>query len=140
MTLEQLEQYRDMRQEAKLWEKELADLRRKYGGVVKDTVSGSSAEYPYTTHPITIAGVQTKPNQRIARREKRLQDRKEKLETMLDEIDAAIDELPDSQLRQIIQYHYIDGFSWVKTARMIGGKNTDDSVRKRVTRYFKSVA
>lgn len=134
MTLEQLEQYRDMRQEAKLWEKELADLRRKYGGVVKDTVSGSSAEYPYTTHPITIAGVQTKPNQRIVRREKRLRERKEKLETMLDEIDADIDNLEDSQLRQIIQYHYITGHSWVKTARMVNNK--ESTVRMRVKRYF----
>ena len=136
MTLGQLEQYRDMRQEAKLWEKELADLRRKCGGVVKDTVSGSSAEYPYTAHPVTIAGVQTKPSQRITRREKRLQDRKEKLETMLDEIDAAIDQLPDSQLRQIIQYHYIKGYGWEKTAQLVGGKNTGDSVRMRVKRAF----
>lgn len=135
MTIKQLEQYNDMRREALLWERELQALQRKAGGVVKDTVRGSSADYPYTEHPVTIAGVRTKPNQRILRRQRLLEERRARLEEQLEEIDGFIDGLQDSQLRQIIQYHYIDGHSWVKTARLVNNK--ESAVRMKVQRYFK---
>lgn len=134
MTLKQLEQYNDMRREAKLWERELQALQRKAGGAVKDTVRGSSADYPYTEHPVTISGVQTKPNQRILRRKRRLEARKTALETQLEEIDEFIDSLQDSQLRQIVQYHYIDDYSWKKSAICAG--ISEGAAKMMVRRYF----
>lgn len=132
MTLEMLEQYDDMCREAKMWEQELDELRKK-NTVVKDTVRGSMSSFPYTTHSVTIQGMQ-KPNGRIAAQEKRLEERMERLDAMLTEIDDFIDKLEDSQLRQIIQYHYVNGYSWVKTARLVNNK--ESAVKMRVKRHF----
>ena len=134
MTLKQLEQYEAMMKEKKLWEAELNALYKKYGGSVKDTVRGSFAEYPYTEHPVTITGVQTKPCKRIRQKEERLKRRRAEVSEQLEQIEDFIDGLEDSQLRQIIHYHYIKGYSWVKTAYLMGTK--ESSVRSKVTRYF----
>ena len=136
MTLKQLEQYEAMMKEKKLWEAELNALYKKYGGSVKDTVRGSFAEYPYTEHPVTITGVQTKPNKRILQKEARLKRRRAEVSEQLEQKEDFIDGLEDSQLRQIIHYHYIKGYSWVKTAHYIGGKNSADAIKKRVYRFF----
>lgn len=132
MTLEKLEQYADMRRESQMWERELDELRKK-NTVVKDTVRGSMSSFPYTAHPVTIQGV-PKPSKRFAAREKRLEERRERLAERLAEIDDFIDGLEDSQLRQIIQYRYVKGYSWVKTARLVNNK--ESAVKMRVKRYF----
>ena len=134
MTLKQLEQYEAMMKEKKLWEAELNALYKKYGGSVKDTVRGSVAEYPYTEHPVTRTGGQTRPNKRILQKEARLKRRRAEVSEQLEQIEDFIDGLEDSQLRQIIHYHYIKGYSWVKTAYLMGTK--ESSVRSKVTRYF----
>ena len=136
MTLKQLEQYEAMMKEKKLWEAELNALYKKYGGSGKDTGRGSFAEYPYTEHPVTITGVQTRPNKRILQKEARLKRRRAEVSEQLEQIEDFIDGLEDSQLRQIIHYHYIKGYSWVKTAHYIGGKNSADAIKKRVYRFF----
>ena len=51
-----------------------------------------------------------------------------------EEIEEFIDGLQDSQLRQIIHYHYIKGYSWVKTAGLVNNK--ESAVKMRVKRYF----
>lgn len=132
MTLEKLEQYANMRREAQMWERELDELRKK-NSVVKDTVRGSMSSFPYTSHPVTIQGV-PKPSKRFAAREKRLEERKERLAEQLAEIDDFIDGLEDSQLRQIIQYRYVKGYSWAKTARLVNNK--ESAVKMRVKRHF----
>lgn len=134
LTLKQLEQYEAMAREKKLWEAELNAMYKKYGGLVKDTVRGSSVEYPYTAHPVTITGIQTKPCRRIKQKEERLKRRRAEVEQQLEQIEDFIDGLEDSQLRQIIHYRYIRGYSWVKSAQLMGTK--ESSIRSKITRYF----
>lgn len=118
-----------------MWERELDELRRKTGNVVKDTVRGSSSDYPYTEHPVTITGM-PKRGRSYETKEQRYDRRVMELNAELLQIEAYIDSLQDSQLRQIIHYRYVKGYSWAKVARMIGGKNTEDAVKKRVYRHF----
>lgn len=132
MTLEKLEQYADMLREAKMWKRELDELR-KQNSVVKDTVRGSMQEFPYTEHPVTIEGIPTN-RKNLAAQQKRLEERWETLYERLEEIWDFIDGLEDSQLRQIIQYHYVKGYSWVKTARLVNNK--ESAVKMRVKRHF----
>lgn len=134
VTLEQLEQYPDICREVRTWQNELDALYKKYGGIVKDTVRGSSKDYPYTSHPMTITGVQTQPSKRIKIREERLKRRRAEAQAQKEEIEKFIDGLQDSQLRQIIHYHYIKGYSWVKTAGLVNNK--ESAVRMKVKRYF----
>ena len=56
------------------------------------------------------------------------------------EITKQIEQIQDVQIRVLIELHYIDGLSWNMVANKIGGGNTEDSCRKRVTRYFKKLS
>ena len=47
-----------------------------------------------------------------------------------------ISSIPDSFTRQIFAYRFIEGYSWVRVARIIGG-NTPASVKQRCYRYLK---
>lgn len=67
----------------------------------------------------------------------RLSELEQKLIKESVEIENYISEIPDSFIRQIIRYKYIDGMSWERTARKMGGSNTRDSIRMIVKRYFK---
>lgn len=131
MTLKQLNNYISKKRETEMWERELYFLQKNCA-MVKDVVRGSSKDYPYTSHPITIAGI---PNESSGK-EQLFKRRIKVLKRETQEIENFIDGLQDSQLRQIIYYRYIKDYSWVKTAQKIGGNNTEDSVRKRVKRYF----
>lgn len=54
------------------------------------------------------------------------------------EITKQLEQIEDAQIRTSIQLHYIDGYTWNDVADAIGGGNTEDSCKKRVSRYFKS--
>lgn len=49
---------------------------------------------------------------------------------------AYIEDIDDSLIRQILTCRYVDGKTWVKVAREIGGDNTEDSVKKAAYRYL----
>lgn len=128
MTMDKLEQYRSLCRELRLWR---GALDRRWGNVVTDTVRGSSPHFPYTAHSITITG------NKLDREEARYRRRLERCEKLKQEIEDYIDGIGDSQLRQIIHCRYIEGYSWAKTAYVIGGGNTSDGVRMRVKRHLK---
>ena len=47
--------------------------------------------------------------------------------------------IPDSLLRQIFTYRFINGLTWYQIAEHIGGGNTEDSVRMTCYRYLKKI-
>lgn len=47
-----------------------------------------------------------------------------------------IDTIQDSQLRRIFMYRFYDGLTWLTVAHKIGGRNTEDSVKKQVYRFL----
>lgn len=50
-----------------------------------------------------------------------------------------IDTIPDCQIRQIFTYRFVNTMTWGQVAWKLGGGNTADGVRKRVTRYMNAV-
>lgn len=48
-----------------------------------------------------------------------------------------IDSCPDSHIRTIMELRFLRFFSWAKVAYILGGGNTDDSVKKLCYRYIK---
>lgn len=66
----------------------------------------------------------------------RLTELEQKLIKKTVEIENYISEIPDSFIRQIIRYKYVDGMSWERTARKMGGYNTRDSIRMTAKRFF----
>ena len=47
-----------------------------------------------------------------------------------------ISDIPDSYLRQIFHYRFIDGLTWQQVAFKVGGGNTSDGVRMACMRYL----
>lgn len=45
--------------------------------------------------------------------------------------------VPDSFMRLILTFRYVNGMSWLQVAMRIGGGNTPDSVRKADDRFLK---
>lgn len=59
----------------------------------------------------------------------------ELLET-LNQLEEFIASVKDSRMRRIITLRFIENLSWNKVADRIGGRNTEDSVRKAFERFM----
>lgn len=53
-----------------------------------------------------------------------------------DRLKRFIEDAPDSLMRQILHYRYECRSSWHGVARRVGGRNTNESVRKAAHRYL----
>lgn len=51
-------------------------------------------------------------------------------------LERYISTIPDSLTRQIFQYRFISGLSWLQVALHIGGSNTEASVKMTCYRYL----
>lgn len=115
MTKELLEQYPDI----------CAEIER-LGRPVKDTVSGSSLNFPYTQHPITVFGFNT---ERVAK--------KAHLEKLRDEIEAFRDSLPLPKQRlvnAVMKYKT----RWNVIRRALDSDRSADALRKEYDRIFEN--
>ena len=116
MTREQLEKYHDISVRLKMLTTE----------IVTDSVKGSSDEYPFTSHPISIHGVcrDTKALQEI-----------ELLARQKGEIDSYIEELTDIRTKTLLDLHYRQGKQWTTVASETG--YSPDANEKYLQRFFK---
>lgn len=128
MNIKELKQYRSICREI---EEISIKLKNKN---IHTSVIGSDSEFPYTQHTMSTDGVEsTRENSVLLRRLTALTRRRETIESFVNEID-------DSLTRRIFTLRYIDGNhrpTWVKLARLMGGWNTSEAVRKRHNRYLK---
>lgn len=130
MTHKQLCQYKALKLEIKMLEDKLQAMARE---VVKDTVKGSSREYPYIEQHRTIEG--TAHDQVRARRERRLLAQKRQAEKLLQEIEEYIAGIDDSEMRQIIAMKHIDCKSWTSIGMKMG--YSEAGVRKKYRKFMK---
>ncbi len=126
MTKDDLEQYINLVKEKQDLEKRISK-----GQVVSDIVTGSSADYPYTQHPISISGAI-----HDAKLSKLYIQQRDELAGKCVEIEEWMLSVDDSLVRLAIRHKYESGLTWRETAQRIGGYNTEDSVRKAVERYL----
>lgn len=141
MNTDAIEQYRMLKREhadlnvrAGKLKRELAVMEKKS---VRDRVrGGSGGEMPYT-----VEGIQDKEYSKrktaLQRSFLRMQFLEERLVDMLDEVETYIAAVPDSERRMIMRLHYQDGYSWTKTARILGEGYTADAIRISTQRYLK---
>lgn len=54
-------------------------------------------------------------------------------------LEGWIARIPDSLTRQIFTLRFVEGLSWVRVARRVGGGNSEDGVKKRCYRYLRRV-
>lgn len=115
MTKELLEQYPDICAEIR----ELEEQKRRG---VSDTVSGSSPEYPYTQHTITVKGVPLDLHARLDR-----------LKKQKAEIEAFVAGLPNSAYRRVATYRGLQRLPWDTVAAKMGYRY---SVQKAKRKYY----
>lgn len=137
-----LKQIPDIRKEIQDLEKEIAAIKRRIDVLKKnevcDTVTGSRADL--TVGPIKIRG---HPDREFGVRMGDLQKKKdlmEKKKTELAKIENDAEEyiqsIPQSGMRRLMRYRYMDGLSWQQVAARMGSKHSSESCRKRVKRFM----
>lgn len=111
--------------------------------IVSDTVRGTRRDG--TAGPIKITGI---PDPMYVRKQKlraRYQQLLEKKEVELLELTCQAEEyiqtIPKSELRIMFRLYYIDGYSYLGVARRMNStfpkrRYTEESVRKKITRFF----
>ncbi len=136
ITIEDLKQYRYLIDEIKDIKAEISVLSNNQS---VDVVKASYDEFPYTEHSVTVKGLNkataNKKQKLINKKQRKLQE----LEELKNRINEFIDNIPDRRVRNIIILKYIKGYSWQRTASLIGGNNTADSCRKALSRYMKRI-
>lgn len=116
MTCDELSNYQDL----------AARLKFLTHTEVTDTVNGSSEDYPYTQHPVTLHGV--------AHDDKTLSEVK-LLHEKLNALDAYIDSITDVRAKNLLDLHYRKGKSWARVASDTG--KSMDANRVYLQRFFK---
>ena len=139
MTKEDLEQLCDLRKEIAELEYKIARLRSRGSRIVSDKVQASSKDFPYVQTTVKIEGYDYVGDQKSRKqlRKKRilLQQRKEQAEALELRITQYINSISDSGIRRMIDYKYIEGYTWEKIGRIFHCDRT--TAEKRVSNYLK---
>ena len=127
MTIRDLKDYRVI----------VAELQNKKQELKKcfaaDVVKGSSPEFPYTKHSISVEGVKSDEISESLQREI-LELRKLKRE-----IEDFVFGIEDRMIKNVLLYRYILGGkkkSWQEIAFIIGGNNSASAIRMVAKRYI----
>lgn len=123
MTIKDLSRYKHYKNEAERLRQRLKSE------IVTDTVSGSSPEYPYTKHSITIQGLQEK-------HQAQLHTAYLKAYSELIKLEQFVQSVNDPLVRDIIRLRFEDGLKWEQVADKIVGY-TSEALRKRLIRYLR---
>ena len=136
MTKEELSVLKKINREIEQIKKELNSVNPAMMPV-SDTVLGSSPYFPYTEHPIGIAGFD---NSQYERTVKRIQNRlNQKLQELMDEKDRITEyiySLDDSDLRQILTYKYVNGLNTKQIGEHMGWSSR--TIERRLEVWEKS--
>ena len=139
MTIKDLEDYRQLKNEVAQINESLNRLLDNKNALVFDTVKGSGQVLPYQERLITIQGVSRKYAATFAKRKKRLEDSLNKCLDKMAEIEDFIKTVHRSDIRQIIEYRYIRGLSWVAVSRRVYGVPSENRARMAITRFFAEI-
>jgi RNA polymerase sigma factor (sigma-70 family) len=138
MTENNLSQYRAIQKEIEDLSMRIKKFEDMGTPMVSDRVRGSSKHFPYIEKYYYVSGVDTEANNKrkklISQLQKKRSDMIEELLKMEQEIHDYIYTIPDSEVRQIFVFRYIDGLSQEE----IGDKLHMDrsGVSRRITKYL----
>ncbi len=138
MTKEELEQLISLRKEISELEAAISKIKRQKTECVIDKVRASGSEFPYIDGFKKISGTNMaavrKRREQICKKEKILDERRQRAEAEEIRIMEHINSVQDSRIRRIMQYRYVEGFSWEKIADIM---NYDKSYLQRlISKYL----
>lgn len=137
MTLKEcLVQLCDIQLEIKELEKKINRLEPKSHDIVSDSVDSTTKYFPIIRNHCKIKGLNQKIIKQLEHYKTILEQRYEMLLEIQIQTEQFINEIPISRIRRIFSYRYLEQYSWVKVAHLIGKDATEDSVRKEHDRYL----
>lgn len=141
MTKEELDQLDDLREEIKELERKVESLRQKKIEATYDKVKASYKDFPYIQGNATIYGYDTKMDEarykEIERKLELIAARKSKVEKEEEKITRFINSVQESRVRRIMEYRYIEGYTWKKIGEIMHCDRT--TAEKIVTRYLDKI-
>lgn len=131
-----LKQYNDLKAEIENLEKRIEKCKK----VKKETdrVTGSNPEFPYEPRSFIIEGYGIIDAEKLDKLESLLVDRNNSCQDIKLKIEEFISTIPDSKVRRVFQYRYIDELEWLPISRRIGGYE-ESYARKIHDRYLESI-
>ena len=127
MTREELEQIYYLNRELRVLERELERLRGR---------SLIQSPLPNSTHGSGVSDKVGRLAERCVDLEILIREKQREIEQLRDKAVEYIYSIPDSLTRQVVYYRCVSLMSWKRVAYEVGGKNTEESVRKVYTRFF----
>lgn len=122
----EFEQYRAMGKRIELKKQQLKEMEH-----LTDTVKGSSPEWPYTAHPMTVCGRNAAEETEILKQIQELMDRRAKVRRIIEGVE---DE--ETKLMLELKYTYPVKMSWDDVAAEMGEDVGGDAMRKRADNFF----
>lgn len=139
---ELLKQYCDLQKEIQELEARIEKTKNRKIKVERDQVKGSSPHFPYEPRTFTVEGYNypgaDKKEELLIKYNNLLCRRKQRCEELKLEIEEFISNIPDSRVRRIFQYRYIDGLEWLPIAMRMN-KVHESYPRKIHDRYLESL-
>lgn len=127
MTRDELEQIYYLNRELRVLEREL------------ERICGQSliqSPLPNASHGSGISDKVGRLAERCVDLEQLIREKKAEIQQQRDKALEYIYSIPDSLIRQVVYYRCVSLMSWKRVAYEVGGKNTEESVRKIYTRFF----
>lgn len=137
-----LEQYEDIKREIRDLDRLIDISRRKIRRyereIVSDTVSGSREDG--TIGPIKITGIGEKllreEHERLRKRIEKQEHFRQKLQQVAVDIETYIQMIPDSEIRRIARFRYLEEMEWQQVASRMGRGYSEGSCRKKLERFL----
>lgn len=139
MTKQELEQLTDLKQEIEELEKNIAKIKQMDIKEVSIKVSASSKSFPYVQGRATVQeydpALKDKRDRLLYEKRMLLCDRKEQAAEEERRLMQYINNIKESRVRRIMQYRYVDGYSWEKIGDIMHfDRRTGERI---VSRYLK---
>lgn len=130
MTLNELSQLYWLNREIEMDQERLAELEQKASSISSPNLSGIPGGSNYFDNKIQRYVAEIVDLQMI------IQAKQQQCIHERNRLERYISDIPDSLTRQIFTLRFINGLPWLQVALHIGGKNTEDSVKKTCYRYI----
>ncbi len=141
MTKKELEQLIDLKKEIKELEQSILKIQQMYIGDAPVTVDASKKNFPYIQGKAIVHGynpvLAKKRSEHLCEKKMLLDDRRKKAAKEEKRLIQYINSIPESRIRRIMQFRYIDGFTWEKIGEIMHCDRT--TVEKSITRYLKKI-
>lgn len=139
MTKKELEQLASLRKEIKELDTMIASISARKGMIVTDKVQASAKEFPYQENHVKIQGcsyeLDAKSKRQKREKEVLLKLRRKQASEMELRITEYINTINDSVIRRMIEFRYIEGYTWGDIGRIFHCDRT--TAEKKVSNYLK---